>query len=325
MPESRQKQNEWVSSITGWLARNNIDIEKIQSATVDTEQRVRLVAEAIVRYTADTQTNSFEQFVRLATQWRDVALTQRPSSDWLAQTADSLIVLADGENRPKKAPTPRNEHVILLHGLSRRALSMVRIEQNLLNRGFSVSNIDYPSTQDTIEELVDGYIVDRVAEIPTGIRKVHFVTHSMGGILVRYFLKEHSFERLGRVVMLAPPNRGSELIDLLGDNPLWQLMAGPAGQQLGTRPESLPNKLGPVDFELGVIMGTKTISPLLSTMLPGANDGKVTVERAKIDGMRDLLLEPTNHTFIMQEPSVIDQIVYFLVHGEFDRSDVVLD
>ena len=321
MAQQKKPQLEWVEKLSGWLEKNKLfDVNQINSTTSLVGRRIRDAAEALVRYSADTQTSSFEQFTRLAKHIRAVNKEQDREGDWLSQTVDTLIAVADRENRPKSTPTPRHEHVVLLHGLTRSNMSMVRIEQNLLNHGYSVTNINYPSTQDTIEALVDGIVAQGVAAISAENKFIHFVTHSMGGILVRYYLKQHPLDRLGRVVMLSPPNRGSELVDFFGDIPLWQRLNGPAGMQLSTKPDSLPNRLGPVNFELGVIMGTRTVSPILSTLIPGKNDGKVSVNSAKIGGMKDFLLTPTNHTFMMQDPLVVEQVIYFLQHGEFERS-----
>ena len=151
--------------------------------------------------------------------------------------------------------------------------------------------------------------------------QVHFVTHSMGGIITRFYLKDNKIKNLGRVVMLSPPNQGSELTDSLKNNVniFFRFFTGPAGQQLGTEPSSIPNQLGPVNFELGVITGNATLNPLYSYLIPGEDDGKVSVERAKVKGMKDFLVVPHSHTFIMNSDEVREQIVYFLEYGQFRR------
>ncbi|EDN65388.1 conserved hypothetical protein [Beggiatoa sp. PS] len=143
----------------------------------------------------------------------------------------------------------------------------------------------------------------------------------MGGIITRFYLKENKIKNLGRVVMLSPPNQGSELTDSLKNNVniLFRFFTGPAGQQLGTEPSSIPNQLGPVNFELGVITGNATLNPLYSYLIPGEDDGKVSVERAKVKGMKDFLVVPHSHTFIMNSHEVREQIVYFLEYGQFRR------
>jgi len=210
------------------------------------------------------------------------------------------------------------DYVILLHGLARSDRSMKKLEKNLIDHGYRVINVDYPSTQYPIEYLAENTLSEVVATCNSGPEtKIHFVTHSMGGIIVRYFLKHYGMPNLGRVVMLSPPNQGSELVDHLKDSIVFKKKNGPAGQQLGTDADSLPLKLGPVDFELGVITGDRSFNPVSSMILPGPDDGVVSVARARVKGMSDFIVMPNTHTFIMKSKRVIKQVLYFLEHGEF--------
>ena len=119
--------------------------------------------------------------------------------------------------------------------------------------------------------------------------------------------------------MLAPPNQGSEVVDKLGSWRLFYYLNGPAGLQLGTDENSVPNKLGPVNFQVGDISGNKTVNPLLSWLIPGNNDGKVSVSRAQVAGMKDFIVVPYSHPFIMQHKVVIEQALYFFQQGYFAR------
>jgi pimeloyl-ACP methyl ester carboxylesterase len=153
------------------------------------------------------------------------------------------------------------------------------------------------------------------------VQPVHFITHSLGGILVRHYLSRHSLHDLGRVVMLSPPNQGSEATDALRDLWLYEWYNGPAGQQLTTSPDGLPTRLGAVDYPVGVITGNRHVffDAWLADLFPGEHDGKVSVERAKVEGMSDFLVLPYAHPFIMDADEVIAQSLFFLRHGRFLR------
>ena len=211
----------------------------------------------------------------------------------------------------------RGQTVILLHGLGRGAGSMSVLADALSQRGFAIQNVDYPSRENRVEELVP-YVAEAVESCCTSPpTRVHFVTHSLGGILVRAYLSEARPPDLGRVVMLAPPNRGTVLVDTMRENAAFQTGAGPAATQLGTDSESIPNRLGPVDFELGVLAGDRSWNPLGSWLIPGEDDGTVAVESARIEGMADFRIVPATHTFIMRHPEAVQEVLHFLDQGRF--------
>lgn len=218
------------------------------------------------------------------------------------------------------ASSKASDCVVLLHGLARTSASFAKMEHVLQDSGFVVVNKSYPSTKHTIEELAEENLLNFIAECPEN-STIHFVTHSLGGILVRQYLEVNQIENMGRVVMLAPPNKGSEVTDRLKDWWLYKTINGPAGIQLGTDSLSTPNQLGPAVFDLGIIAGTETVNPILSTMLPNPDDGKVSVENTKLEGMTDHMQVPVSHTFILRNKTVIDQVIHFLDHGEFKHSD----
>ena len=213
---------------------------------------------------------------------------------------------------------PAGDNVILLHGLGRTRLSFGVAQLRLSREGYRVVNLGYPSRREPIEALADR-VQERLEAGCDGQRTVHFVTHSLGGIIARYLIRRRRPERLGRVVMLSPPNQGNEIAELLRDNPLFKLAAGPAGQQLGLGRSSVPVQLPPPDFELGVIAGNRSLNPLFSAIIRGDNDGTVSVSRTRLHGMQDFLVVPHSHTFIMNSTAVLDQVVHFLEHGRFRR------
>ncbi|MBW2387079.1 MAG: alpha/beta fold hydrolase [Deltaproteobacteria bacterium] len=210
------------------------------------------------------------------------------------------------------------ESVILLHGLGRTPRSMEPLAEYLSGRGFRVFNLGYPSTTGTPDQLV-ALLREEVDECCADSPVVHFVGHSLGGILVRGYLAEDPRSNVGRLVMLGPPNRGSELVDRLSDSHLFRWALGPTAQQLGTSSESLPNQLPEPSIEFGVIAGTETVNPIGSVVLPEADDGMVSVARTKLDGMTDFLLVPSSHAFIMRSPEVSRQVDHFLRLGRFDH------
>ena len=225
-------------------------------------------------------------------------------------------------DQPPAQLSVRGECVILLHGIVRTSRSMNKMQASLLADGYKVANWSYPSRKQSINVLAEEAISDAIEACnDSSVRRINFVTHSMGGILVRYYLAKHEIEDLGRVVMLSPPNQGSELVDLWSGWPGFELINGPAGYQLGTDENSLPLQLGPANFEVGIITGNNTTNPFFSIMIPGDDDGKVSVKSARLEGMADFLVVPEAHSLIMRDKAVIRQLTHFLEHGRFNRSD----
>jgi len=210
--------------------------------------------------------------------------------------------------------------VVLLHGIMRRAASMGAIERSLVAEGYRVLNLDYPSRRQSLSGITEG-LAGPIADFEAGLAgELHFVTHSMGGLVARTYLNRFRPARLGRVVMLAPPNEGSEIADLLRKNWFYRGLFGPAGAELTTtRSEHLVTQLGAVDFPLGIIAGDRSLYPLASIALPRPHDGRVSVERTRVAGMADHIVLPTSHPLILRHAEAMAQTRHFLRHGSFRR------
>lgn len=207
--------------------------------------------------------------------------------------------------------------MVLLHGLGRSVRSMRPLERRLARAGYRVHNLGYPSTRAAPEALVE-HVGAAIEARCARAERLHFVAHSLGGILARAWLARRRPPALGRVVMLAPPNAGSEYVDRARASRLFRLLLGPTALALGTDAASLPRTLPRPDYELGVIAGTESLNPLSRAVLDGEHDGTVRLESTRVEGMRDFIALPVNHTFIMRDAEVARQVLCFLRDGRFE-------
>jgi pimeloyl-ACP methyl ester carboxylesterase len=206
--------------------------------------------------------------------------------------------------------------VILLHGLLRSAYSMVLLAHDLASAGYRARNVGYPSRPHDVAGLVERYLGPAI-EACDRARPVHVVAHSLGGILIRYYLQSHRLPPGSRIVMLAPPNHGSEVADFLRDWPPYRWLMGAVGQQLGTGPDGIVQALGPIEEEVGVIAATGTLQPWFSRLFDGENDGVVSVESTRLAEMCDFITVDNSHTLLMLDRDVRDQVRHFLAEGRF--------
>jgi triacylglycerol lipase len=196
---------------------------------------------------------------------------------------------------------------------------MQKMEKALQQAGYQTCNIAYPSREHDVATLTSSHIAPALEGCFPGYEgRIHFVAHSMGGILVRQLARDAQYEkRIGRVVMMGTPNHGSEVIDRLSTWQLFRKISGPAGPQLGTDPNSILQILGPATFEAGILAGNIPFNPFLSLLLPGEDDGKVSVASTQLEGMQDFRVLCSSHVFIMRNPQAIKQTLHFLTHGHF--------
>jgi len=210
--------------------------------------------------------------------------------------------------------------VILLHGHGRTGLSMRPLATALHAAGFATLAPSY-GLRRTMPEIID-YLVPRAAAFADANRgPLHVVTHSLGGLVARAWLARHRPPRLGRVVMLAPPNAGSPLADALHRYGLGNIVLGPVGDFLRTRrTRAAEAALGAVNYDLGIIAGDHMLLPALTRrFIPDAGDGKVAVAATHVAGMADHIVLPVAHTFMVRDPRVIAQTLAYLTTGAFER------
>ena len=238
----------------------------------------------------------------------------------------SLCACASNKSVDNKSA---REPVALLHGLALNAFSMKKIGTGLQDAGYHTCRIDYPSRHYSIDTLVSQFILPALSAcFPEETRPIRFVTHSMGGILLRQLATLPNAPNIGRVVMICPPNHGSEIVDHLGDWKVFGLWNGPAGRELGTDSNSVPNRLnrlGPPPFEFGVIAANHSVEPLFSEWIPGVDDGKVSVESTKLPGMRDFVEIEASHTYVLLRGETVKQVVSFMNHGRFNHEKRLSD
>jgi hypothetical protein len=210
--------------------------------------------------------------------------------------------------------------VLLLHGHGRFGASMMVMARAARRAGYATLAPNYPYRR-SLEDIAD-WLAPRVAAFESSFEgPLHIVTHSLGGLVARISIAAHRPQRLGRVVMLAPPNGGSELADLLFRMKLARWILGGSGAYLRTdrdpRHEAL---LGIIDYPVGVIAGDRPLLPLPFRLLPLPHDGKVSIAATRVAGLADHVTLPVTHTLMVYDRRVIAAAMAFLAEGSFSRA-----
>lgn len=223
--------------------------------------------------------------------------------------------------RPASAKAAQ-DGVVLLHGISRTSRSFRKMQAAVRHAGFATLNIGYASRQKALQALAED-IHPAIARFGDEIEgPMHFVCHSMGGLLARVYISRYRPRRLGRVVMIGTPNGGSEIADRLKKLVAYRAYFGPAGQQLVTRRDAALTAILPaVDYPVGIIAGNRSIYPISSAFLPKPHDGRVSVENTKLDGMVDHLVVGASHPWLVRNDDVIAQTIAFLRDGRFNLNE----
>lgn len=212
-----------------------------------------------------------------------------------------------------------NDCVILLHGLARTNYSMSKLALTLTHHQYTVVNDNYPSTKKTIEELTADYLPPMINKcLNTHPNHIHFVTHSLGGIILEEYLRHHTLPKLEYIVMLAPPNHGSPLADRWYNNRIIKQILGPVLADLTTQRNT--SRRPPGHYKIGVIAGSVSLNPIARGFFHEPNDGSVAVSSTKMQKMDDFIVLPVSHTFIMRNDKVIEKILHFLIYGRFHNS-----
>jgi pimeloyl-ACP methyl ester carboxylesterase len=209
--------------------------------------------------------------------------------------------------------------IVFLHALARTPRSFNKMQKTAEACGFRTLNLSYASRTKTLEALADDIHeeVERFCREATG--SIHFVGHSMGGLLARVYLSKYRPVRLGRVVLIGTPNSGSEVADALGRFWIYRTLFGPAGLQLGTAYSRTDiNPRYPPTYPVGIVAGNRTVDPVSWWLfLPRPNDGKVSVENTKLVGMTDHIVIGTAHALLASNSEAIKQTIAFLREGRF--------
>lgn len=222
------------------------------------------------------------------------------------------------------ATASNGETVILLHGIGRSPASMQDMEEALQRNGYHTLNIGYPSLDQSIPDISQWLRKTHLTEsFWQQASKVHFVTHSMGGLVAQHYLAEYKSVipagKMGRAVMLGPPHQGSEVADTLDALPPYHWYYGPAASELTTKRH--PAESEDIWYELGIIAGTTEWPyPVAAFLIPGESDGRVSVNSTKTPGMADHTTLPATHSFIMNKARVQNLTRHFLQTGRFPKN-----
>lgn len=209
------------------------------------------------------------------------------------------------------------DRVVLIHGLAETPAHMFALRQAAIVSGYEVECVAYPSTRLPIERLIDEYIQPAI-DSTSNARRAHFVTHSLGGVLLHACLQTRIPPNLGRVVMQAPGLQGSEALEIYRHNPLFRWLYGPAAVQSGTGADGFAKQLSDrAEYELGIVSGCLSSDLLPLFFIPPPHDGKISAARTLTGGVQDHIVLPTTHDGIMHDPLAVVQTVRFIRTGAF--------
>ena len=214
------------------------------------------------------------------------------------------------------------DYVVIIHGMAQSKKSMAKLAKYLESCNYAPIVIDYPSTKHGIENIAKNFVINQIENLDK-TKKVHIIGYSLGGIIARYVVDNYQIDSLGNIILIGSPNKGSEMAKFLENNLLVHKIFGPALKDLRPNSEFWDKIKDNVhEKNVGVIAGDFSMNPLSSLLVfDGSSDGTVSVESAKIDGMKDFLILHHSHYFLMRNNEILSYIENFLQYGIFDMQD----
>lgn len=209
------------------------------------------------------------------------------------------------------------EVTLLIHGILRHSRSLGKVQTALEKAGLQPEPFDYPSTKAPLDSAVD-YLASTLENLGPEVTRINIVVHSMGGLLVRTYLKQYGEKadpRIHRLVMMGTPNHGAQMATILRDLGAFKMIFGPAGQQLVDAEDGFISELPTPPFEFAVIAGSRGNSKGWNPLIPGDDDGTVTVESTRLPGAKDFRTFVTSHALMLFRRDVADAAVRFIQTG----------
>ncbi|MDY0315302.1 MAG: putative lipase [Bacteroidales bacterium] len=209
--------------------------------------------------------------------------------------------------------------VYLLHGYGSPKTIMNKIKKDLEKSDFIVENYAYPAFYVDLDSLGKNLYLDILED---NYDSVSFVTHSMGGLVVRNMLKysgtDLSFPKIFRIVMIAPPNRGADIADFFKNTKLIKKMLGPNVEKMTTDSTSYANQLPiPINTELGIIVGESKYKAGYNWFIGRKNDGLLIPERVFLGNEKDVAICNYSHLGVVKNKKPRKLVLEFLKHGNF--------
>ncbi len=209
--------------------------------------------------------------------------------------------------------------IFLIHGINSSPKDFKKMETAFKSYDYKVINFGYHSKVYTVNQIADNFLKRKIASVSQN-DTINFITHSLGAIVLRAYLRDNKPKNIGKIVMIAPPNQGSEVANFFKDFFLYKIFYHKSGASLsynGIKKLALPNC---DNYFCGIIAGTHTQLPFFSIFIKGEDDGKISVERTKLKGMKDFITLPYPHDTILKKQETIIQCKEFIKNGKFKHN-----